>query len=112
MAIAAHKSGQQPSLTAPRGGVVPASYAPAKINSNAPWAVQIGAFTSRVATDKAIQKTLSSLPAAYRNAQPIIAPLKTADGWLFRARLSGYSKDQALKACDYIRDCLPVAPQN
>ena len=112
MAIAAHKSGQQPSLTAPKGGVMPASYAPAKINSNAPWAVQIGAFTSRVATDKAIQKTLSSLPAAYRNAQPIIAPLKTSDGWLFRARLSGYSKDQALKACDYIRDCLPVAPQN
>ena len=112
MAIAAHKSGQQPSLTAPKGGVVAASYSPAKVNRNEPWAVQIGAFTSRVATDKAIQKTLSALPRAYKNAQPIIAPLKTADGWLFRARLSGYTKDQALKACDYIRDCLPVAPQN
>jgi len=120
LAIAAHKGGTQtPSLTAgPATGsaqkarMIPAKYAPVSVNNNKPWSVQIGAFTSRVATDKAIHKALKSLPGTYSSAQPIIAPLKTADGWLFRARLTGFTKDDALSACNYIRDCLPVAPQN
>jgi hypothetical protein len=31
---------------------------------------------------------------------------------MFRARLSGYTRAQAFKACTYIKDCMPVAPQN
>ncbi len=85
---------------------------PVAIKEGAPWSVQIGAFSSRAATDQAIQKTLQSLPSPYSQAQPLIAPMKTADGWLFRARLTGYTKEEALAACNYIRDCLPVAPAN
>ncbi len=104
MAIAAHKGDN--------AKVISVSHRPVAVNSKSPWSVQIGAFTSRAATDKAIQKTLRSLPRPYSTGQPMIAPLKTAEGWLFRARLTGYTKDQALAACNYIRDCLPVAPQN
>lgn len=94
--------------------VVPASYtAPAKQPAAAPgWSVQIGAFASRAATDQAIQNVLKQVPAPYSQAQPMIAPLKTAKGWLFRGRLTGFTRTEALAACNYIKDCLPVAPSN
>jgi hypothetical protein len=118
MAIAAYKGEgtktaprhkvQNAALTAPRAAHTHATDA----DSIAPWSVQIGAFTSRVATDEAIQKTLASLPKPYSSAQPMIAPLKTAEGWLFRGRLTGFTRAEALAACNYIDECLPVAPQN
>lgn len=75
------------------------------------WAIQIGAFTSRVATDQAIKKTLGQLPREYASASPIIVPLRTQEGWLFRGRLSGFqSKNAATAACAQIKDCIPVAP--
>jgi cell division septation protein DedD len=99
-------------LTAP-ASAMRVTYKPAAtIRSDQPWSVQIGAFTSRAATDEAIQKTLRTLPAPYSGAQAIIAPLKTAEGWLFRGRLTGFTKTEALAACNYIPDCLPVAPAN
>ena len=76
------------------------------------WAIQVGAFTSRAATDRAIQDTLRALPRAYAHAQPAIAPLRAGDNWLFRARLSGYTRAQALAACDLLKECMPVAPRN
>ncbi|MCB9982781.1 MAG: D-alanyl-D-alanine carboxypeptidase [Rhodospirillales bacterium] len=129
MAIAAH-TGETPSAynaspeirlasTAPQAeshyqapSVTSGTPEPVLTNHRESWSVQIGAFTSRAATDQAIQKTLKKLPYPYSKAQPTIAPLRTADGWLFRARLSGYTKNEAIAACDFIRDCLPVAPQN
>ena len=76
------------------------------------WSVQIGAFTSRAATDQALHWAMRKLPQQYAQASPMIAPLKTKDGWLFRGRLSGYSRSEAFAACTYIGDCLPVAPKN
>ncbi len=76
----------------------------------APWSIQIGAFLSRAATDTALNTTIDKLPPQYRLASRTIAPLKTNEGWLYRARLSGYSKTEAFKACSYIDECIPVAP--
>lgn len=76
-----------------------------------PWAIQIGAFSSRVQTDKAIRAAINVLPSSLATpAQPVIVPLKTADGWMFRGRLSGYTKEQAASACARLRDCLTVSP--
>jgi len=126
-AIAAHKGAEAKSgdlhrvLTAAqkqnpndaRAKLTNASYQPPqKMNGSNPWSVQIGAFTSRAATDQAIQRVLKQIPSPYSQAQPMIAPLKTASGWLFRGRLTGFTRTEALAACNYIRDCLPVAPQN
>lgn len=127
MAIAAH-TGQ--SLSAPRGPILRtpgrlekpvalASFAPPLLDgstamkSRTPetWAIQIGAYTSRVATDQAIQKTLSQMPAQYASVSPMIVPLRTQDGWLFRGRLNGFAtKEAAANACAPIKDCIPVAP--
>lgn len=80
-------------------------------DADRPWAIQIGAFTSRVQTDKAIRAAMSVLPSSLTaGAQPVIVPLKTADGWMFRGRLSGYTKEQAASACARLRECLTVSP--
>ncbi len=120
MAIAAYRGEK---FEPPKAKVMNVAYAPVPASTKikapisdkdsvAPWSVQIGAFTSRVATDEAIQKALGVLPKPYNQAQPLIAPLKTSQGWLFRARITGYTRAEALAACNYIDECLPVAPAN
>jgi D-alanyl-D-alanine carboxypeptidase len=79
--------------------------------TEAAWAVQVGAFKSRAATDQALHKTIKTLPRQFADAQPAIAPLKTKDGWLFRARLGGLTKDEAFKACRYLNECMPIPAQ-
>lgn len=80
-------------------------------NQGSEWAIQIGAFSSRDSTNAALNSSLKKLPASLRNASPVIAPLQMDNGsWLFRARLSGYSRQAALKACDILPDCMPIAP--
>ena len=77
------------------------------------WSVQLGAFGSRSATDDLLHKSLGRLPASsFGNVRTVIAPLKTQNGWLFRGRLGGMSKQQALAACAYFSECMPIAPGN
>lgn len=111
MAIAAHT---QPAAGDPSDSprIVSAKYKPVSVSATKPWSIQIGAFKSRAASDRAIRLVLDGLPPPYDRAQPVVAPLKTTDGWLFRGRLTGYTKDEALSVCNMVRDCLPVAPQN
>ena len=75
------------------------------------WSVQIGAYNSRVATDDALRQAHAKLPSGLTHGTPIVVPLKTAEGILFRARLGNFTKDQAINACQHFRDCLPVAPR-
>jgi len=123
IAIAAHKGEAIPkALTAPTTHarshaakpkmrpVVDTAAIKQEIDNNS-WGIQIGAFSSRAASDKALQKTLASLPGQFSNANPIIAPLKTAQGYMFRARLNGLSAREAQTACTAIlKDCLILAP--
>lgn len=82
----------------------------AELTIDRPWAIQIGAFASRVQTDKAIRAAMNVLPASLNEVQPVIVPLKTAEGWMFRGRLSGYTKEQAESACARLHECLTVSP--
>lgn len=75
------------------------------------WAIQIGTFSTRVRTDTALSEARRSLPSVLAFAAPAIAPLKTREGWLFRGRLNGYTRSEAMRACRYLKDCLPVSPQ-
>lgn len=76
------------------------------------WAIQLGAFTSRTATDQALVNGIRRLPREYSNATRVVAPLKTGEGWLFRGRLGGMTQAQAHTACSYFRDCMTIAPYN
>ncbi len=76
------------------------------------WQVQIGAFSSKEAANLALVKTKISL----KNKQvidtgllPKIMPLKTARGTIYRARLSGLSKENAFKTCAELNNCIIVA---
>ncbi len=74
------------------------------------WAIQVGAFTSRERTDRAIIQSLARLPANLRHQRSTIAPLKTEQGWIFRGRLYGYSKTTAEQACNILVDCIAISP--
>ena len=77
------------------------------------WSVQLGAHENRAVTDKLLASSIKRLPPAeYKTIRPVVAPLKTQGGWLFRGRLSGMDKNQALKACAYFKECMPIAPEH
>lgn len=75
------------------------------------WAVQIGAYQDRVSTDQALYRAISRLPAPLNRGSAMVIPLRTADStWVFRARIAGYTRDQAIEACKHLKDCLTVSP--
>ncbi len=113
LAMAVHKNRDNPrvipvSLTTPPETPAPL-LAPGLPDNK--WAVQIGAFNSRVATDDALRRAQQSLPAELTNAQARVVPMRAGNNLHFRARLTGFSKDEARAACRYIRDCMTIAPQ-
>ena len=74
------------------------------------WAVQIGAYKSRVRTDNALRKAKSRLPKHLQIASPMSVPLNTSQGVVFRARLGGLNEEQARQVCQIFDDCIAVAP--
>lgn len=74
------------------------------------WAVQIGAFNDQTAAGAALRTARKKLPADFNNITMMAVPLKTPNGTIFRARLGGMNQVEANKACQYFKDCLPVAP--
>ncbi len=76
------------------------------------WAIQVGAFTSRINSDAAVIKSMNKLPSDLRHNKSSIAPYKTAQGWIFRARLHGYTKESAKDACRILNDCVAIAPKS
>ncbi len=75
------------------------------------WAIQIGAFQDRVSTDQALYHAIKNLPAPLNRGNAVIVPLRTAEAtWVFRARIAGYTRDQAIRACSYLNDCMTISP--
>ena len=75
------------------------------------WSIQVGAYKSRATTDKAIHYALQKLPNTLSDKSPIIAPLQTGNGWIYRGRIQGFTAKDARKACSYLNECMPIAPQ-
>lgn len=77
------------------------------------WAVQIGAYTSRVRSDQVLSEALRKLPPPLKiAARPVIVPMKAGDGWVFRARLRGLSREQAMATCKYFTHCMTISPRS
>jgi D-alanyl-D-alanine carboxypeptidase len=75
------------------------------------WAVQLGAYQNRDATDRALYQAAKRLPRALAHATPIVAPLKSAEaGWVFRARLGNLSQADAGQICQIFAGCLMLPP--
>ncbi len=90
-----------------------ASLAPSQQEeNNDDWAIQIGAFNSRVRSDETLAKAIGKLPASLRdNARPVIVPLKAGEEWVFRARIRGLSREEAVVACKYFKTCMAISPR-
>lgn len=77
------------------------------------WAVQLGAYQNRDATDRALYQASKKLPRNLAHATPIVAPLKSSEaGWVFRARIGNLSKAEAGKVCQIFSGCRILPPEN
>ena len=74
------------------------------------WAIQLGAYDSPAKSDALLAAARGQLPPELQGGRPQSVPLQTANGWLYRARLTGYSQGQAFAACQRLADCMPVPP--
>ena len=98
-------SGAQAVTYQPEQTVIPAI-------ANDEWSVQVGAYTSRMRSDQALSEAIRRLPAPLQNsARPVIVPLQAGDGWVFRARIRGLSREQASAACKYFDNCMAISPR-
>jgi D-alanyl-D-alanine carboxypeptidase len=95
----------------PAGAALPSPPPPPASTNSGQWAIQIGAYNSRVATDDALRRTHLQLPSTLIHATPVVVPLQTGEGMLFRGRFGNLTREQAIAACSHFRDCLPVAPR-
>jgi len=74
------------------------------------WAIQVGSFKSKRKTNKLLNDMADKLPSELVAAsEPIIAPLKTRKGMMYRARFSGLDKLTATRACKLLQECLVVS---
>lgn len=97
--------------SASRGQYSKAVYKPS-YNPDENWAIQVGAFKSLEKVNAVVANSIQSLPGhgEYENLKSIISPVKTRRGWLYRGRVKGFTKKQALEACFYLKDCIPLSP--
>jgi D-alanyl-D-alanine carboxypeptidase len=75
------------------------------------WAIQVGAFATHDAGIAALRRVRDQLPKAITvSSQYVISPLMTSRGMIYRARMSGLSREQATEACSSLKEnCLILA---
>jgi D-alanyl-D-alanine carboxypeptidase len=74
------------------------------------WSVQVGAYASRSSAEYSLKEILSGLPRPLSAKQPVVIPVKTRSGWLFRGRLVGMTQEEAKKTCKILSQCMTIAP--
>lgn len=101
-AIAATKAGLRPAT--------PKAKQTTQAQTDPGWQIQIGAFTSKQAAEKALNKAITSLKTPQeQKILPRVLPLHTQRGTIYRARISGFSRDSAVQTCSNINNCIIVA---
>ena len=95
--------------------VAPAMAAPAPLYRGAPgeWAIQVGAFGNEGLAKIAVGTAREEAGAVLSSAHPAVAGIRESHGTLFRARLTGLSRDAATQACERLRgrtNCIVLSP--
>lgn len=84
------------------------------VNEPSGWAVQVGAFSSERDGRVALDSATAIVPDLLTPAMPVVLPLDTGTGTLYRARLYGLDSETAAAACARLvasgGDCMTVAP--
>lgn len=85
---------------------------PARTASPGAWSVQVGAFASENLARAAATEARDRV--ALLGARPVVVPVRQGRDTLFRARVTGLSRDAAMGACQRIggrNGCLVVSPE-
>ncbi|HSK40526.1 MAG TPA: lytic transglycosylase domain-containing protein, partial [Arenibaculum sp.] len=87
---------------------------PVQMAAAGDWAIQVGAFRSPNDSHRAIEAAWRSVPDLLTPAERHVVEVSTPAGQVYRARFSGFSSDQAARACamlsSYGTDCMTVSP--
>lgn len=81
------------------------------------WAVQVGAFSAFSAAHTQASNAMGIVRTQISSAQLLVTPMSSANGLVYRARLTGIeSEQQAKSACKILKqkkvNCLPVPPSD
>ncbi|PWC84044.1 D-alanyl-D-alanine carboxypeptidase [Azospirillum sp. TSH100] len=78
------------------------------------WGVQVGAFSSKAAGNKAVSQAVKQAPFLLRGAKASVVEAKTGKETVYRARLTGLDEKDARKACAVLtkhgHHCVAVSP--
>jgi hypothetical protein len=77
------------------------------------WAIQVGAFGNEAQARAALGQAREKAGAELAAARPSVTPLAQGRAVLYRARLSGLSRDAAVDACEHLGHhggCMVLSP--
>ncbi len=95
----------------PQQPAAPAPVAHQASIANGSWAVQIGSFANRNDGEQALQVAKATLQGVV-NGNDSIAPLMTARGLVYRARLSDLDRGGAVQACRILKgNCIILSEE-
>ena len=79
------------------------------------WAIQVGAFGDQNQARAAAEAAKGQVKIVLASARPMIGTVHHAKGTLYRARLTGLSRDAAIQACEKLSqhhaNCMVVSPE-
>ena len=101
-----------PATTLPPAPPIPPALLGKAINvtPHGAWAIQVGAYATRAATEQAIQQAIRRAPQLLRDATVVIMEIPNHKKTLYRARLSGLLALDAHRACKMLAHCQTVPP--
>ncbi|CAO3406022.1 D-alanyl-D-alanine carboxypeptidase (EC 3.4.16.4) [Azospirillum largimobile] len=92
----------------------PARESKATREAGSHWGVQVGAFSSRAAGNKAVSQAVKQAPFILRAAKASVVEAKAGKDTVYRARLTGLDEKDARKACAVLtkhgHHCVAVSP--
>ena len=78
------------------------------------WGVQVGAFSTREASNRALTQATKQAPFLLRAAKPAVTPVKANGSTVYRARMVGLDEGTARQVCSVLtrsgHRCVPVSP--
>ena len=83
--------------------------------STGAWAIQIGAFAKPTQAHVALDSAKTYAHDTLAVAHPMVAPLHERNATLYRARLTGLSREAAVSACEKLRGhgaCIVLSPES
>jgi hypothetical protein len=78
------------------------------------WAIQVGAFSKPAQAHEALDTARAHARDALDAAHPVVAGVRERSATLYRARLTGLSRDAAVAACEKLRGhgaCVVLSPE-